>query len=305
MRLIQPSFEILEQSPGLEGVYRQVELAARNCYRSEPVEGVSSKDFVDRMIKSQHLSTLEHGTVYLAIPMTTYAPEAVNTYIYNPYSKVNECHDFIFTDRYGDKVSAWCVTTNLRVLVENDCLEDLEFLCEPTEFHERRVTVKFTSNIHFYKDITRHRPMSFAIESTRYCNYSKGKFGNELTFIIPVWMDNIEYYKEYYGIPGGDEGIVRPSEDDGFYAYYLFLYSLLYAEEHYLGLIEHGWQAQQAAEVLPQATKADIIMTGFVSDWQHVFNLRTSIIAATGKPHPEVSRLMDPLYEEFETRHLI
>lgn len=317
MRLIQPSFEILEQSPGLEGVYRQVELAARNCYRSEPVEGVSSKDFVDRMIKSQHLSTLEHGTVYLAIPMTTYAPEAVNTYIDNPYSKVNECHDFIFTDRYGNKVSAWCVTTNLRVLVENDCLEDLEFLCEPTEFHEKRVTVRFTSNIHFYKDITRHRHMSFAIESTRYCNYSKCKFGNELTFIIPAWLDLPEggaYWHDGIGWRVGathDNAYMGESVNTGRYdantcrIIHYFLSDLDKAQSTYNALTKSGWQAQQAAEVLPQATKADIIMTGFVSDWQHVFNLRTSIIAATGKPHPEVSRLMDPLYEEFETRHLI
>ena len=143
MRIIKPSFEIIEQDCGLNGLYKQIELAGRTCYKSEDkITETSAKDFVDRMIKSGHGAMLEHGTVYLAIPMTTYAPEAVNIYRDNSYSKVNKCNEFIFTDKYGDKVAAWCVTTNLRVLVENDCLEDLEFICEPTEYHEKRITVK-------------------------------------------------------------------------------------------------------------------------------------------------------------------
>ena len=119
------------------------------------------------LINAKHGAMLEHGTVYLAIPMTTYAPEAINTYRNNPYSKVNECNEFIFTDKYGDKVAAWCVTTNLRVLVENDCLEDLEFLCEPTEHHAKRITVKFTTDQGVLREFTRHRVFSFACESTR------------------------------------------------------------------------------------------------------------------------------------------
>ena len=301
MKLIKPSYSIIPQESGLEGIYKNIELAARNCYKSEPVEGVTSKDFVDRMIKRGHLSTLEHGTVYLMYDDSLMTGrDELGDYSYkrsnplrwlkfNKYSKVVIDQDI------------WYVTTNYRVLVENNKLDNLEYLCEPTEFHEKRVTVKFTSNIHFYKDITRHRKMSFAIESTRYCNYSKGKFGSELTFIIPVWMNNMEEYEAYYGIPGND-CIVKPLVGSEFYPYYTFLYALLNAEESYMELVDNGWTAQQAAEVLPQATKADVIMTGFVSDWKHVFDLRTSIIAKTGKPFPEVSRLMDPLYNEFIER---
>lgn len=145
MKLIKPSFEVWHQPSSLEGIYKHIEHVGRVCYKSEDkITEDSAKPFVDRMIKSGHGAMLEHGTIYLAIPMTTYAPEAVNTYLYNSYSKVNRCDDFIFTDKYGDKVAAWCVTTNYRVLVENDCLEDLEFLCEPTKYHEKRITVKFT-----------------------------------------------------------------------------------------------------------------------------------------------------------------
>ncbi len=168
MKLIKPSFEILEQEAGLEGMYKQIEKVGRTCYKSEDkiAEG-TAKPFVDRMISSKHLAMCEHGTIYLAIPKTTYAPDAVCTYIDNPYSKVNDCNEFIFTDKYGNKVATWCVTTNLRVLVENDCLEDLEFLCKPTEYHVKRVTVKFICDRGVSHEFVRHRVFSFAQESTR------------------------------------------------------------------------------------------------------------------------------------------
>lgn len=164
MKLIKPSYEILPQAPGLEGVYKQIEYAGRTCYKShDKITETSAKEFVDRMIKSGHGAMLEHGTVYLAIPMTTYAPEAVNIYRNNSYSKVNECNEFIFTDKYGDKVAAWCVTTNLRVLVENDCLEDLEFLCEPTAYHQKRTTVKFICSRSTSHQLVRHRSIKLLV----------------------------------------------------------------------------------------------------------------------------------------------
>ena len=186
------------------------------------------------------------------------------------------------------------VTLNYRHIVENDWLDDLKYLCEPTEFHEKRVTVKFTSMIQFYKDLTRHRKMSYAIESTRYCNYSKDKFGNELTFIIPSWLSLEEGSYEHHEINNMD-GI----EGD-------FLRSLKADEEMYLRMINfYKLKPQQAAKLLLQDTKADIIVTGFVSDWSHIFMQRTSIIAETGIPDTEVSLLMDPLYKEFIERKFI
>lgn len=140
MRLINQSFEILEQKPGLEGIYQQIELAGRTCYKSEDkITEDSAKGFVDRMIKSGHGAMLEHGTVYLAMPMETIIPIEANSwgkYTKNPYSK-----GFKVCEVNGQRRVA--VTTNLRVLVENDWLDDLKYLCEPTEYHEKRVTVRF------------------------------------------------------------------------------------------------------------------------------------------------------------------
>lgn len=288
MKLIEPSYKIIEQKPGLEGIYEQIEMAGRTCYKSQRPEGKTAKDFVDKLIASKHFAVLEHGTVYLSIPINEYSTDIyldsvllITLFDEAPYTEIHYAVEY---DPEENNDIAY-ITTNLRVLYEYFSEIDREFilnkyLSEPTRYHAKRITVKFTSNLHFYKDITRHRLFSYCIESTRYCNYSKDKYGNELTFISPEWLKDDRASK-------------------------LFKKNLMAAEDTYLDLIQEGWKAQQAAEVLPQAIKADMIMTGFTSDWQHVFNLRTSHIAATGKPHPEISRLMDPLYKEFVDKNYI
>ena len=187
MKLIKPSFEIKEQQSGLDGLYKQIELAGRTCYKSEDkITPTSAKEFVDRMIKSGHGAMLEHGTVYLFIPLhcdkTDY--HIAKWYHSNPYSRVK-----IRNEHYCFDSNGYYITTNLRVLVENNLIEHLKFICEPTEYHEKRICVKFICDRGILAEFTRHRTFSFSAESTRYCNYSKDKFGNEVTFIIPCWMD--------------------------------------------------------------------------------------------------------------------
>lgn len=281
MKLIKPSFEILEQESGLDGVYKQIERVGRTCYKSEDriAEG-TAKPFVDRMIKSGHGAMLEHGTIYLYIEFTS--PLANSNYIVNAsiqhkyslnkYSKV--------VSKVADNYKTQCyITTNLRVLVENDWMEDLQYICEPTEYHEKRVTVKFVTDQGILREFTRHRVFSFAVESTRYCNYSKkGKFNSEITFINPCWYStSLEY--------------------DTFKA------ALIDAENKYMKLIEAGWTPQQARNVLPLATKCDMVMTGFVDDWNHFFSLRAR--GTTGAPHPQAKELAEPLLTEFIKRNLL
>ena len=294
MKLINSSFEILEQKPGIEGIYEMIEFAGRTCYKSTRKEGTTAKDFVDRMIASQHYAMLEHGTVYLKFDfmaggIATGAKDGTK-YIGNPYSKVN----------FGDGITQY-VTTNYRVLVENGWLYDLKYLCEPTEYHEKRVTVRFTTSNGIMREFTRHRSHSFAVESTRYCNYNRNRFNNQITFIQPYWFTHDcagEYPNKLIILKNTPVDNYTPEEN-------LFLTYLLEIEERYMGLINLGLKAQEAREVLPLATKCDMIMTGFTSDWQHLFNLRTSIIAETGKPHPDMSNLCDPLYKEFVKRGFI
>ena len=168
MKLIKPSFEIWEQPSGLEGVYKQIEGAGRVCYKSEDkiAEG-TAKAFVDRMIASGHGAMLEHGTVYLKCKT-----EVINRYI---HPEDGEEEDFNKLEKYeynsysvtNDDGIYLYVTTNLRVLVEGNCLRDLEYLCEPTEYHEKRITVKFICDRGVSHEFVRHRVFSFAQESTR------------------------------------------------------------------------------------------------------------------------------------------
>lgn len=147
MKLIESSYEIIEQEPGLEGIYKAIERAGRTCYKSEDkITDTSAKKFVGRMIDSEHYTMLEHGTVYLRIPYSI-VQEEINPVCNffkkrNKYSIVKEVITkesllFIGVELF--------VTTNFRVLVENEILIDsLAYICEPTEYHEKRVTVKFT-----------------------------------------------------------------------------------------------------------------------------------------------------------------
>lgn len=294
MKLIKPSFEIREQPSGLEGVYKQIEGAGRVCYKSEDkiVEG-TAKAFVDRMIKSGHGAMLEHGTVYLKVFNVIENSELIDKYKSNKYSVVKEgtevynCHGDIL---YG---SCKCITTNYRVLVENGWLDDLKYICKPTEFHEKRITVHFVCDRGVSHEFVRHRVMSFAQESTRYCNYSKDKFGNELTFIQPCWLDD-ERLKLY----GPYHTVIRDKSLES-----IFIASLNNAEKDYIDLIDLGWKPQEARAVLPNSLKTELVVTGFTSDWNHFFDLRAR--GTTGAPHPQAKELAEPLMKEFIARKYI
>ena len=285
MKLIKSSYKIIPQEAGLEGIYKAIERAGRTCYKSsDKITDTSAKEFVDRMIKSGHGAMLEHGTVYL--DFTDDITEARKRYIKNPYSKVYKNtleEDWDYPHLY--------VVTNLRVLVENNWLDDLQYICEPTEFHERRITVHFVCDRGVSHEFVRHRVMSFAQESTRYCNYSKDKFGNELTFIIPNWFNNEK--QENISL----KNIDLVSENK---AELLFKKLLCNSETTYNKLLKEGWKPQEARAVLPNALKTELVVTGFTSDWQHFFELRCDKAA-----HPQARELAIPLQEEFIKRGYI
>lgn len=159
MRLIKPSFEIIEQEPGLEGIYKQIELAGRTCYKSEDkITEDSAEGFVDRMIKSGHNSMLEHGTVYLHVPDDDVNWNFYHTrYKRNQYSKCN-----YFESLYKKPIMNLCITTNYRVLIENNWLDDLKYLCKPTEHHKMRVTAKFITDRGVSHEFVRHKLLCVA-----------------------------------------------------------------------------------------------------------------------------------------------
>lgn len=155
MRLIDPSYEIIPQEEGLLGVYKQIERAARTAYKSEDkiAEG-SAQRMVEALCKSNHGAALEHGTIYLkkrfdVSAIGSYRKNGIQKYDLDPYSKV-------VCDDHMDLCNAY-ITTNARVIFENGWEDDLQYMCEPTEFHEKRITVKFTTSIGIVREILRHR----------------------------------------------------------------------------------------------------------------------------------------------------
>lgn len=266
MKLIESKAELILQQEGLEGVYKQIEFCGRTCYKSEDkITEDSAKGFVERVIKSGHGAMLEHGTVYLKTNDEYYG-NPIDKYRDNKYSQLKSIN--------GTKY----VTTNLRVLVENDWLEDLKYICEPTQYHEKRYTMKFITDRGVSHELVRHRVFSFAQESTRYCNYSKDKFGKELTFVKPAWDTTLkpDQFGEDRSLP----------------------FFLSEAEALYNHLINNcGWTPQQARMILPNCLKTEICMTGFASDWRFFFDLR--YYGETGKPHPDMELLASKARSEF------
>ena len=311
MKLIESNVEIIPQDVGLEGIYKQCELAGRTAYKSEDriTEG-SAKKFVEALIKSNHGAVLEHGTVYLKISHTSPVADrfymekvnAVNFYARNKYSKHKRItEDHFHIDHY--------ITTNLRVLFENDRMDDLQYLCEPTEYHEKRVTAKFVCSRSIAQEITRHRVFSFLMESQRYVGYNKEKFGGEITIIIPEWIkarindiasynNNDDLARISYAAALRDG---RMHEDK---AIIMWAVSQEMSETHYLSLTsELNVKAEEARSVLTNDCKTELIMTGFISDWEHFFDLRSR--GTTGKPHPDIRVLSDALLLQFTEKKLV
>lgn len=283
MRLIKPKVEIINQKPGVEGLFKHMELCARTCYKSEDkITEDSARKFIDNVIVARgHTAMLEHGTVYLKIPYGImydtgyFSNEAIATkYIDNPYSIVQNSQIYDY----------WCVTSNYRVLLQNGWFDDLQYLCEPTEYHVRRITVRFICDMGVAREFCRHRVFSFAQESTRYCNYSKAKFGKELNCIIPCWYKNMFEGNSYnielchtYDLTIS-EGLSRTEA--------AWIQAMCEAESTYFGLLTEGEPAQQARNVLPLALKTELIMTGTDEQWAGFFNLRCARDA-----HPQAREL--------------
>ena len=294
MKINQPSFEIWEQQPGVDGVYRQVERCGRVCYKSENHQTAdSARPFVERLIASKHTAMLEHATIYLTLDEHD---DRTELYRQNRFTHVNMVDGKAY------------ITTNLRVLVENGRMDDLKELCEPTVHHERRVTVHFTTQVAITREFNRHRVNSMAEQSTRYCNYSKEKFGAEITINLPQWVKEL---------PDGawtstiEEGTVS-LDDDAFLALTKkvvageadaadnWLFANLAAERAYLNLTALGRKPQEARVVLPLDTNTELVHTAFLSDWKHFFDLRA--LGTTGAPHPDAKAVALPLYAEMKKR---
>lgn len=134
-------------------------------------------------------------------------------------------------------------------------------------------TVRFVCDRGVTHELVRHRLAAYSQESTRYANYSKDKFGNEITVIRPIfWKEGTEEYARWEQ-------------------------AMADAERAYLGMIDNGARPEQARSVLPNSLKTEIVMTANLREWRHVFKLRCA-----GPAHPQIREVMLPLLDEFHRR---
>lgn len=277
MKLIKPSYEILQPFDCLdpvESAKRAIERAGRVSYKSEDkITDRSWIQFFDMLKERKHLSVFEFGELFFRIPVGSpfYDKEymektsTISFFTNNPFSK---CKSITESTRDFLEQRVAYISTNFRVIEENDIDWNWlsQYMCEPTDKHERKITVKFICSRGISHELVRHRiGMSYVQESQRYVNYSKDKFGNEITFIMPEYGNNCSHFIE----------------------------SLERAEKDYFYLLGLGWKPQEAREVLPNATKTEIIVAGFPENWKHFFDLRTA-----NNAHPEMRRLTIPLQKE-------
>lgn len=261
MKLIKQSFEFINQTDfSLVGIKKHIERCARVSYKSEDkITDTSYEKFVNMLESRGHDRPLEFGTVYLDIPTKNLEPgyeyiKAVGKYALNPWSIKEDLDGHAY------------ISTNYRVIKDNHWEDDLQYLCEPTEHHHARYTAHMILDRGVMDEFRTHVGLSHLAESTRYCNYSKDKFGNELTFIQPCWDIRGTCFIDY----------------------------LQHAEWGYFRMLKNGWTPQQARSILPLGIKSELISCGFKDTWENFFKRRDAPDA-----HPMAQEIANPMHKEF------
>lgn len=305
MKLIRQSYKLIGTPTTLEEAWKLAEKAYRNCYQSLPKDPtLSSEKWCRNFIRHNanpdidHMSPLEFGAVYLMGDLRKDAElkYLLERYRSNPYSRV-------YYDVYYD---TFYITTNLRVILENKWEDDFKYATFPHKNHILFVAFQAHCALQVYKDCRTHRTTSWAVESTRFCNYAKDKFGNELTFALlpdianeyPVLNANCnkslneEFIKGlYYDI--SESGVTKYSE------LAVYLGGMYDAEQRYLQLInDYHWTPQMAAKRLPQDTAAHVIFGGYEDSLNHMFMLRAAELS--GPVDPMVKEIMYPAWQDYK-----
>lgn len=287
MKLIKQSFEILEQKDfSLIGIKKFIERCGRVCYKSEDrITDDSYEKFVNMLVKRDHARPLEFGTVHLKISsgmlFEEFLPDLIDYELYNPaWIKYKELPEYTY------------ITTNYRYYLQiiKKCPYIAEYFTEQDNcYYPSRYTVHMVLSRGVMDEFRTHVSLSHLAESTRYCNYSKDKFNNEIAFIIPDWIDSIKegtYTKDYEFPPMWGHDNWMDSE---------WFYAMCKAEKAYLTMTREYLTPQQAREVLPLSVKSELISCGFEDAWENFFYRRCANDA-----HPMAREIAIPLQKRFK-----
>lgn len=313
IKVVNPNVELWNQEGyTLDAIWKHIARCARVCYQSIPKNNgetdygflvrtlfrgndVNNQQYNTKDIIKCHLSVCEHGTVHLKYPLfMARAAAQANRFIHNHYSRTREHEGYIY------------VTTNMRVLIEHNWMDELEFIdyTPNCPYYIPRPTICFITDIGASRELNRHRVNSVSEESTRYCAYDKGKFGNGITVAKLPWIPDVDPEDEGHDYTEGffndnevfDNNVIEEQYTDNWNAIDWFFYGLQICDLVYRKTRELGWTAQQAREILPLNTKTQVVHTAFVDDWEHWLALRSSEVS--GKVHPMMSELAKQLVKQ-------
>jgi thymidylate synthase (FAD) len=305
MKIIKPEHEVVTE----KDILKKIELASRLCYKSEDktCEG-SDKKLITSLINRGHESVLEHGIIYIRSGYQSNFYGIVSN-LSTPilkYFNITKGMDFIVSGN----VRAWrdffrhnsfpgwlhAFQKEYPILFEdlsgfnNYYPVDFEFITEddidmlsaPELLKHKHWSIKFICDRAVTHELVRHRPISHSQESTRYCNYGRDKFDNQISIILPEWFESKgQYYRDN----------MNPQE-------YEWMRLMEIMESVYMYLIDSGWSAQQARSVLPNALKTEIMTTANLQEWLHICKLRTSNAA-----HPQIREIIDPVKKMIEENY--
>lgn len=289
MKIINPYVESIRE----EDPFIKIELAGRTCYKSEDkITDKSAVKFTRALMKSGHTAMVEHATFCFEVDTITYY-DVVGMFTKAKYLNCT-------STRLSNGKVRYLISGNLRAINEfGNCallkaleaydpnlvyvnynhtlfesrvdivdIDKYKDLTSEEKLNHRYHTYRFVTDRGVTHELVRHRPCSFAQESTRYCAYNKEQFGKELTFIRPAkWCEYTEAQKEII--------------ENGFKL----------SEQFYMSLLESGMTAQCARALLPNGIKTEIVVTANEAEWEHFFNLRSR--GTTGAPHPDMKLVAD------------
>lgn len=292
MKLIHPSVSLIKET----NPFKKIEKVGRTCYKSssEMTEETARK-FYTSLTSRKHTAMVEHATFVFEVSGETYEylhGHKFLNYTYNPevhrylisgnLRALNECNEPILL-KVLYNIDPMLVYTNVDFNLAEEELPEfasiwhINNIQELTNLSKEEYMAHAYFTFHFICDrgvtheIVRHRPASFAQESTRYCNYAKDKFGGEISIIYPA------NYDEWADI-----------------AKHHFVQAMEKCETEYRILTANGLTAQEARAVLPNALKTELIMTANAKEFEHFFDLRSK--GVTGAPHPDMKYVADMAY---------
>lgn len=300
MKIIEPSFEII---PITSNPQKYIESIARTCYKSDNlITGDSNKKFITNLYNHKHWAMLEHYIFIYQVDMFTSDFDTEKYFITSKtVGKDGKLHKLIsfnarslldMLEKYNNisNIKNRIISLIKQVIYDYECEElfgnkfnkkksiiykkiDIDDLTSKEKMIHGWQSVKFICDRGISHEIVRHRDASFAQESTRYCNYSKDKYGKEITVIKPFYL-NDDYN----------------ASTDEIAAYGVWEIAMRESEKAYFKMLDLGYSAQEARAVLPNSLKTELIMTARNYEWKHFFELRCDKSA-----HPQIRELAIPL----------